>query len=31
MAPTKDKGHDYTICTMDVLKACDARADMGQL
>jgi len=23
--------HDYTISTLDVLKACDACADMGQL
>jgi len=24
-------GHDYTIGTLDVLKACDACADMDQL
>jgi len=27
----KNKGHDYTISTLDVLKACDACADIGQL
>jgi len=27
----KPKRHDYTIGTLDVLKACDACADMGQL
>jgi len=30
-SPKKSGQHDYTIDTLDVLKACDACADMGQL
>jgi len=26
-----NRGHDYTVGTLDVLKTCDACSDMGQL